>query len=171
MRPSFPSAAIAGLLLAMAPGGAVRAESYTLIIHETPAELARRSDPVDGPAYWRAYAEYSEAMRAAGVLRGGAALAVDARVSRVYRDRPCVGTSAPVTAPAAAPKPSACATGEASGSGAGPETSPIGGYFVIEADRLETAQAWAARAPTRGGVDVYPAYPAPAMPPASRPER
>lgn len=51
------------------------AEPFVLLIHETPAEIARRTDPgEDGVAYWAAYAAFGAEAQAAGILRGGAAM-------------------------------------------------------------------------------------------------
>lgn len=58
--------------------GAAPAGEYTLLVHESAAEFARRGDPsADGQAYWAEYAEYGRALQQAGVLRGGAALQVE----------------------------------------------------------------------------------------------
>ena len=125
------------LICAAAIGASARAEQYTLMIIETPAELALREDTEKGPAYWNAYADFSRAMQTAGVLRGGAALAVDDRVRHVVGDQRRAA--------------------------AGKDSVRLGGYFVIDVANLDAAMAWAAKAPTRAGVDVHPAYPAPAM--------
>ena len=51
------------------------AEDYTLIIHESPDQLALRSDPgPKGVAYWAGYAKIGQALAQAGVSKGGAAL-------------------------------------------------------------------------------------------------
>lgn len=135
------------LVLALAAVAApAPAEEFTLMIYETPADLALRTDAVAaGPAYWQAYAQYSEALKAAGVLRGGAALAGDEGVVAVT------------------------AAGEAPGAharfGDGQQTQ-LGGYFVVDVADRDAAVAWARKAPAlaRGGaVEVRPAYPAPAM--------
>jgi len=47
---------------------------YTILVYETEAELAARSDPKRKDAYWGAYRAYTEALRAAGVMVGGAGL-------------------------------------------------------------------------------------------------
>lgn len=92
------------------------AEEFTLMIYETPADLALRTEPAAaGQAYWQAYAQYGEALKAAGVLRGGAAL---------------VGDDGGVTVVTAGDAPGAHAQ-----SRGGPRT-PLGGYFVVDvADR------------------------------------
>jgi hypothetical protein len=63
------------LLLSLLSAGAVtaaHATEYTLLIYETPAELAKRTDATDvGKAYWASWMEYSQAVKSAGILRGG----------------------------------------------------------------------------------------------------
>lgn len=62
------------LLLTLSAGTAM-AEPFVLLIHETPEEIARRTDPgEDGMAYWAAYAAFGAEAQAAGILRGGAAM-------------------------------------------------------------------------------------------------
>lgn len=128
-----------GLMLTAVFGLTAQAEQYTLMIFETPAELASRSDNAKGAAYWSAYADYSKAMQAAGVLRGGAALAVDDRARRVEirnGKRRVTDTRAALG---------------------------LGGYFIIDVATLDAALDWAAKAPTQAGVEVHPTYPAPTM--------
>jgi hypothetical protein len=63
---------ILALLTAAAP--AVAAD-YTLLIYESPAQLALRADPgPKGAAYWKGFADAGAALAKAGVLKGGAAL-------------------------------------------------------------------------------------------------
>lgn len=119
------------------------AETYTLIVHESPAEIAKRkAGPPEGPTYWSDYADYGKAMSAAGVLRGGGVL-----------EEP--ESAAQDAAPARVPEV------------ANRAGLRLGGYFVIDVPDRKTAMAWAAKAPaaTRAGrVDVHAAYPAPTMP-------
>lgn len=125
---------------------AAQAAEYQLQLFETPQELAKRSDPSPaGQAYWGAFAAYGEALKAAGILRGGAALRAgdEARSVRV-RGGKVTTTQPPVAHPPARP----------------------GGYFVIDVDSLDTAMAWAAKSTTAqsgGVVDVRPFYPVPGM--------
>src|SRR5688500_18219904 len=62
------------------PGSAVMgtrrnlAMHYSIFVYESEAELAARSDPKRKDAYWGAYRAYTEALRAAGVMVGGAGL-------------------------------------------------------------------------------------------------
>ncbi len=73
MRSTLPLA-LALATACLTPIAAPAAE-YTLLIHETEAQLALRADrgPA-GAAYWAGYAELGRAMTQAGILRGGAAL-------------------------------------------------------------------------------------------------
>lgn len=64
--------ALAALALAPLPASA---ETYTLFIYETPADIALRTDPgADGAAYWAAYSEFGARLSREGVARGGAPL-------------------------------------------------------------------------------------------------
>lgn len=64
--------ALAALALA---AGLANAETYTLFIYESPAEIALRSDPgADGAAYWSAYSDFGAVLGRDGVVRGGAPL-------------------------------------------------------------------------------------------------
>jgi hypothetical protein len=51
------------------------AENFTLMVYETPAAIAKRTDkgPV-GKAYWDSYNRFAEVLIKAGALRGGTAL-------------------------------------------------------------------------------------------------
>ncbi|WP_439534259.1 YciI family protein [Polymorphobacter sp.] len=63
---------LAAALLAAAP---LHAGQYTLLIHESPAELAKRPDPGPaGTAYWQGFAAAGGQLARAGALKGGAAL-------------------------------------------------------------------------------------------------
>lgn len=68
--------------LALAIPAAADAADYTILIYETPADLALRSAPGEaGKAYWAGYAGYGTALSEAHVLRGGAALVPSATAS------------------------------------------------------------------------------------------
>jgi hypothetical protein len=126
--------AFATALLAGAPAVA---EPFTLMIWETPEELALRTDTTAaGQAYWGSYMAFAEEAGAAGVLRGGSPLMTDA--------------SAIVTlgaTPAAAGR------------------LRLGGYFQIDVPDLAAASDWAAKLPASqtGAVAIHPGYPAPGM--------
>ncbi len=132
-------------LMSLVATGA-QAAQYQLMVYETPAELAKRSDPSPaGKAYWERFAAYGEQLKAAGILRGGAAL----HGGRTARSVTVEGGQVRV-----ADRPVASSKTE------------LGGYFVIETDRLEDAVAWAAKAPSSsagGAVEVRPFYPVPGM--------
>lgn len=71
-----------GFVLVLTSPVAAHAADYTITIYETPAELAKRTAQNDaGKAYWAAFADYGQALAKAGVLRGGAALAVPANAT------------------------------------------------------------------------------------------
>ena len=64
--------ALAALALAAFPAAA---ETYTLFVYETPADIALRTDTgAEGAAYWAAYAEFGAQLGRDGVVRGGAPL-------------------------------------------------------------------------------------------------
>ena len=66
-----PATALA-LMLASTP---VLADPFVLVIHESPEQIALRSDTGPaGAAYWAAYADFGRQATEAGILRGGAAL-------------------------------------------------------------------------------------------------
>ena len=71
MRRIVRSSLIAGLLAS----SAAAAETFTLFVFESPAELARRADPgADGHAYWKEYADFGATLQVAGAIRGGSPL-------------------------------------------------------------------------------------------------
>lgn len=137
-------------LLSLAAAGA-QAAQYQIMIYETPTELAKRTDTSpSGKAYWDRFAAYGEQLKAAGILRGGAALHAGSEARSVTIESGQVRV---------APRPVASSRTE------------LGGYFVIETDKLEDAVAWAAKAPspsTGGAVEVRPLYPVPGMMAPSR---
>lgn len=82
MRTSLTlAAAVAAAVLGATPAAA---ETYTLLIYESPAELKLRGDTgTAGAEYWGSYAAFSQSLAEAGVMRGGAALTVPAKVTGV----------------------------------------------------------------------------------------
>lgn len=67
---------LAAALLAAGLATAADAAEYTLLIYETPADLAlRNGNGPDTAAYWAGYGAAAAAMAQAGVLLGGLALA------------------------------------------------------------------------------------------------
>ena len=109
---------------------------YTLFIHESPDDIARR-DGDEAPAYWAAWQAYTQALQEAGVLAGGnvlspghAATTVSGTgASRTIHDGPFADTY---------------------------ET--LGGYYVIDVASLDEALVWADRCPAteNGRVELRP---------------
>lgn len=113
------------------------AEPFTLMIWETPEDIALRTDTSEaGQAYWAGYMAFAEEAGAAGVIRGGSPLETDTVVT--------VAEAAPEFAAGAL---------------------VLGGYFQIDVPDLATARDWAAKLPASktGAVAIHPGYPAPAM--------
>jgi hypothetical protein len=113
---------------------------YMLMLNETEAEFARRTDPAETEAYWGGWNAFIGAMAQAGVIvKGdglqGPMLATTLRVidgKRHVQDGPFADTK-----------------------------EQLGGYFVIEVLDLDAALDWAARAPCAltGSVEVRPVLP------------
>jgi hypothetical protein len=113
---------------------------YMLMLNETEAEFARRTDPAETEAYWGGWNAFIGAMAQAGVIvKGdglqGPMLATTLRVidgKRHVQDGPFADTK-----------------------------EQLGGYFVIEVPDLDAALDWAARAPCAltGSVEVRPVLP------------
>ncbi len=116
------------------------AAPFTLLIYETPEDLALRTDATDkGAAYWGAYAAIGKEMSAAGVLKGGSAL-VTGQVTTVSGTGPAA--SAFATSPLA-----------------------LGGYFQIDVADEAAAIVWARKIPAAatGAVEVRTGYAVPGM--------
>lgn len=113
---------------------------YMLMLNETAAEFARRTDPAETQAYWGGWNAFIGAMAQAGVIvKGdglqGPMLATTVRVidgKRQVQDGPFAETK-----------------------------EQLGGYFVIEVADLDAALDWAAQAPcaVTGSVEVRPVLP------------
>jgi hypothetical protein len=113
---------------------------YMLMLNETEAEFARRTDPAETQAYWGGWNAFIGAMAQAGVIvKGdglqGPMLATTVRVvdgKRHVQDGPFADTK-----------------------------EQLGGYFVIEVADLDAALDWAAKAPcaVSGSVEVRPVLP------------
>lgn len=119
-----------------------QAEPYTLFIYEDADQLALRPGTDEASlAYWSAYDTFSKEMAAAGILRGGSALATAAPVALVTS-----ASAEPSTSPYAQ------------------STLALGGYFQIDVPTEADAIAWAQKLPVGGGVvEVRAGYPAPGM--------
>ena len=143
-KKSLATLAVAALLLGLASAPALRAEPYTIFLYESDADFAVRTDAQRGPAYWAAFAAYGDKLKAAGVLRGGAALQPGAQARSVQ-----------------------VRTGQRAVTKGAFAKSPIslGGYFIIDVPNLEAALSWAEQAPNAasGAFEVRPAYPVPGM--------
>jgi hypothetical protein len=111
--------------------------NYTLLIYERPTDFAARTDPARQPAFWQSWKAYSQALRDAGVMAGGAGLeppetATTVRLAngeRMVQDGPFADTK-----------------------------EQLGGFFIIDVPDLDTALAWAARCPAAayGTMEVRP---------------
>ena len=113
------------------------AEPFTLMIWETPEEIALRTDTTEaGQAYWGAYMAFAQEAGAAGVIRGGSALMTDV---------------ASIVTLGAAPSAEGALL--------------LGGYFQIDVPDLAAAKDWAAKLPASrtGAVAIHQGYPAPGM--------
>jgi hypothetical protein len=80
-----PSYLLSIIVLSTASIG--QAATYALCIYASPSTMARREDPVSGPAYWQEFGRLNEAMKAAGVLRGGSALLAGDRLRTVRQEK------------------------------------------------------------------------------------
>jgi hypothetical protein len=117
-----------------------QAMDYMLMFYESPAELARRDDPAQAPAYWGAWSAYVGAVNAAGCFKSGAGLQPPRTATRLsvsqgqrqIQDGPFADTR-----------------------------EHLGGFFVIDVPSLDEALEWAARAPnaSAGHVEVRPVLP------------
>lgn len=113
---------------------------YAILVYETAADFAARTDPARQAEYWGAYTKYAQALAQAGVAAGGNAL-----------QPPTTGTTLRIR-------------GDRHDVQDGPfadTKEQLGGMFVIEAPDLDTAMQWAARCPAAswGAVEVRPILP------------
>ena len=119
---------------------------YMLLLNETDADFAMRTDPARAGGYWGGWTAFIGAMAQAGVIvKGdglqGPTLATTLRIvdgKRQVQDGPFADTK-----------------------------EQLGGYFVIEVPDLDAALDWAAQAPSArtASVEVRPVLP-PMAPPA-----
>ncbi len=118
---------------------------YAILVYESPAELAKREDPVHAAAYWGAYQAYAQALAEAGVARGGAGL-----------QPPSTGTALRIRGSERQIKDGPFADTK----------EHLGGMFLIETADLDSALLWAARCPSAatGSVEVRPVLPPPPTP-------
>ena len=124
---------------------ALKADSFTLLIYESKADLAARTDPQKAPAYWAAYGGFAQQLTEAGILRGGTALSGNAETKTVT-----------ITQGQAQETDKPFATSDLE----------LGGYFIIEVPDQAAAVAWAKKAPglATGAIEVKRHFPNPTMP-------
>jgi hypothetical protein len=115
---------------------------YAILVYEHPDAVAQRDDPAKAGPYWAAYMAYSQALGAAGVAAGGAALQSSASATTV---RLRGGQRHVQDGPFAETK------------------ELLGGMFIIDVPDLDTALEWAARCPAAetGSTEVRPLLPPP----------
>ena len=116
---------------------------YTLMFYLSPEDFSARTDPKRREAFWGAFLPYMQAVRDAGIFRGGAGLeAPDTATTLRMRE----GKRSVQDGPYADTK------------------EQLGGFFVIDVPDLDTALDWAARYPAgpQGLVEVRPNISAPA---------
>jgi hypothetical protein len=110
---------------------------YTVLIYENEADFRARTDEREKAAYWGAYRAYTQALQAAGIMVGGAALQPPP-VGTTVRQRD--GKRQVQDGPYAETK------------------EQLGGFYQIDVPDLDTALDWAARCPAAatGAVEVRP---------------
>jgi hypothetical protein len=111
--------------------------NYTILIYETPADFAVRTDPEKQQEYWAAWPTYSKALKDAGAFVGGAGLqppetATTVRFQgekRLVQDGPFADTK-----------------------------EQLGGFYIISTPDLDAALDWAALCPRAPGrvIEVRP---------------
>ncbi|HZF44437.1 MAG TPA: YciI family protein [Sphingomonadaceae bacterium] len=116
---------------------------YMLLFNETPAELAKRTNPSEADAYWGGWTAYMGAIAQSGVMVSGNALQPPETSTTIRVDN---GKRHIVDGPFADTK------------------EILGGYVILDAADLDAALEWAARAPcaTAGSVEIRPVLPPPA---------
>jgi hypothetical protein len=107
---------------------------YTIMIHETEASFAARTDPALQEADWGGTMRYLQSLKDAGIFVGGAGLQPPHTATVLRYD----ADGAPVVqdGPTAETKES------------------IGGYLIVDLPDLDRALQWAARFPKRVGTSV-----------------
>jgi hypothetical protein len=106
---------------------------YTLLLYQSPADFAARTDPDQQAAFWGAFMPYMQSLYAAGIVVAGAGLeppesatTVDLRNGhKRVQDGPYADTK-----------------------------EQLGGLFIIDVADLDTALDWASRCPVFNGVVV-----------------
>ncbi len=110
---------------------------YTILIYESEADFAARTDGKRRDAYWGAYRAYTKALTDAGIMVGGAPLQPAHAATTIRRRN---GKRQVQDGPYAEAK------------------EQLGGYYVIEVPDLDKALDWASRCPAAatGAVEVRP---------------
>jgi hypothetical protein len=111
---------------------------YSLLIYQSDADFAARTDPAKRDAFWGAFLPYVQALRDAGIVVAGAGLepagaaATVRRVGgeRLVQDGPYADTK-----------------------------EQLGGFFVLDVPDLDTALDWASRCPAGIAIEVRPNLP------------
>lgn len=140
-RPFLPGPLTGPATRAMlAPEPETTAMQYMILFYETQADYDTRGTRESNPGYWGAWGAYIGAIAEAGVMVGGAALhgpetGTTVRIAggeRHVQDGPVAGIK-----------------------------EQLGGYVTIDVPDLDTAIAWAARAPSSitGATEVRPVLP------------
>src|ERR1043165_374847 len=114
--------------------------SYSILVYESPAGFAARTDAKQQEGYWSGVMHYLKALKDAGVFVSGAGLQLPETATtlqhrdgkRLVQDRPFADTK-----------------------------EQLGGFFVINVPNLDAALEWGARFPHRPGqlVEVRPNLP------------
>lgn len=115
---------------------------YMLMFFENTAEVARRDDPAQAQAYWRAWSAYVGELNATGFVLHGNGLQAPHTATRVQRHD---GKRHLQDGPLPDAK------------------EHLGGYFIIEVASLDVALEWASRSPNaaNGHTEVRPVLPPP----------
>jgi hypothetical protein len=100
--------------------------NYTILIYQSPADFAARTDPVKHEAFWGSFMPYMKALQDSGVVVASAGLqppetATSIRLSdgKLVQDGPYAATK-----------------------------EQLGGFFIIDVADLDTALEWAGRCPS-----------------------
>ena len=110
---------------------------YTMLIYQSPAQFAARTDPASRDAFWGSFVPYMKALYEAGIVVAGTGLEPPETATtvnlgngqRLVQDGPYADTK-----------------------------EQLGGLFIIDVADLDTALAWAARCPGGSGtlVEIRP---------------
>ncbi|HEY2187010.1 MAG TPA: YciI family protein [Caldimonas sp.] len=113
---------------------------YMLMFYQSADDFATRTDPARSAAYYAGWTAYVQVVYAAGIAKSGDGLQAPATATTL---RIGDGKRRVQDGPFAESK------------------EQLGGFFVIDVPDLDSALAWAARAPcaATGGVEVRPTIP------------